>query len=238
MFTPTMRAVLAGKRSLLLDNLVAYWKLEEASGTRVDATGRGNDLTANNSPGNAAGVQGNALSVVQASSQSLTRAVSSDLLLGDTDYTVTAWLNATQITNNKGVVGNGDGASTWDYQIYIDTSSIRASITRNGAAGAVLTWGTPIVAGTWYFVVMTYTVATRFLRLSVDNGTMLAADNAGAHNQTGTTFSIGRRPQGSSSMAGSIDEVGVWKRILTSAEITALYNSGAGRSHPFSGSPV
>jgi hypothetical protein len=31
----------------------------------------------------------------------------------------------------------------------------------------------------------------------------------------------------------AIDELGIWNRALTGAEITALYNGGAGRSYPF-----
>jgi hypothetical protein len=35
------------------------------------------------------------------------------------------------------------------------------------------------------------------------------------------------------SVGVGIDEVGVWSRSLSSAEISALYNTGAGRSYPF-----
>jgi hypothetical protein len=34
---------------------------------------------------------------------------------------------------------------------------------------------------------------------------------------------------------GSIDEVGVWSRALTAAEVTSLYSSGAGNQYPFTG---
>jgi len=32
---------------------------------------------------------------------------------------------------------------------------------------------------------------------------------------------------------GNIDEVGIWDRILTTDEITELYNAGAGLAYPF-----
>jgi hypothetical protein len=38
------------------------------------------------------------------------------------------------------------------------------------------------------------------------------------------------------SFNGSIDEVGIWSRALTSSEVTSLYNSGSGRQYPFTGS--
>jgi len=37
---------------------------------------------------------------------------------------------------------------------------------------------------------------------------------------------------------GMIDEVGVWSRLLTSDEVTTLYNAGAGLSYPFSSGTV
>ena len=67
-YAPVMRP-----RYALTDNLVAYWKLEEASGTRFDELtgcgGGGCDLTANNNPGNAAGKHGNAVQLTLANSQ-------------------------------------------------------------------------------------------------------------------------------------------------------------------------
>src|SRR5262245_27182846 len=39
----------------LLDNLVSYWKLDEASGNAIDSVGT-NTLTANNAPGTGAGI--------------------------------------------------------------------------------------------------------------------------------------------------------------------------------------
>ena len=38
----------------------------------------------------------------------------------------------------------------------------------------------------------------------------------------------------SGNMDGLIDEVGFWKRTLTSGERTQLYNSGNGLAYPFS----
>jgi hypothetical protein len=39
-------------------------------------------------------------------------------------------------------------------------------------------------------------------------------------------------------LTGSIDEVGIWSRALSSTEVTALYNSGNGFQYPFSTSSI
>ena len=46
---------------------------------------------------------------------------------------------------------------------------------------------------------------------------------------------LGTRGFGGASQyfAGTIDEVGIWSRALTSTEVTSLYNGGAGFQYPF-----
>src|SRR3989304_4743325 len=39
-------------------------------------------------------------------------------------------------------------------------------------------------------------------------------------------------------MKGRIDDVGFWKRVLTSSERSLLYNGGVGLTYPFSGAPT
>ena len=71
------------------------------------------------------------------------------------------------------------------------------------------------------------------LKLFVDGievGTPTAWTYAQEYN--GGEFKIGKRSTGLN-FVGSIDEVGVWNRALTSAEVIELYNSGAGITHPF-----
>lgn len=46
-------------------------------------------------------------------------------------------------------------------------------------------------------------------------------------------MSIGSYGDGLAQSGTQIDEVGVWNRALSQAEITSLYNAGAGRTYPF-----
>jgi len=47
-----------------------------------------------------------------------------------------------------------------------------------------------------------------------------------------TEFQIGSI-ENSSYWSGLIDEIGIWSRVLTADEITALYNEGTGITYPF-----
>ena len=61
------------------------------------------------------------------------------------------------------------------------------------------------------------------------NGTEYTTNNTeGGHSSAGT-FTIGSNQNGGvNSYKGLIDEVAVWDKALSAAEITALYNSGGG----------
>ncbi len=45
---------------------------------------------------------------------------------------------------------------------------------------------------------------------------------------------IGLRGDSTDYFRGKMDEVGIWTRVLTQAEISQLYLNGAGLQHPFS----
>src|SRR5262245_2022186 len=81
----------AKRRSPLLNALMAHWRLEEASGTRVDAHG-GNNLGDINTVGQAAGKLGNAASFLAASEESLTIGDNAALRMGDINFTIAGWV--------------------------------------------------------------------------------------------------------------------------------------------------
>jgi hypothetical protein len=52
-------------------------------------------------------------------------------------------------------------------------------------------------------------------------------------NDAPVLFNIGARTGMVNSWDGIIDEVGLWSKVLTSAEVAELYASGAGKTYPF-----
>jgi len=69
--------------------------------------------------------------------------------------------------------------------------------------------------------------------INVDDGTALtAAHTTGCQDGT-NNFLIGAIHGGGDYMDGLVDEVGIWNKVLTSGEITDLYNSGSGLAYPF-----
>ena len=83
-----------------------------------------------------------------------------------------------------------------------------------------------LTADVWTHIVVTKSGNTRTLyKNSVSAGT----DDHGAYTQNLTAeFEIGIYGETNQGLNGAVDEVGVWNRALTQAEINTLYNGGSG----------
>lgn len=225
--------------SSLLTGLVAYWALEEASGTRADATGRGNTLSPTNAPGNAAGIVSNGLSLLAGSSQYVSRASTTDLQTGAIDFTYAGWVKLTAKTSFR-MIASKYGAGAAETLLYYDTSDRFAFQTYTLAEVSLgnakaNTFGSPST-GVWYFLCAQQVAAGPTLKISVNNGAFDSVTPTGTPSAGSGVFQIGAYRGGTLPNGDmTIDEFGIWKRILTGAEITALYNAGAGRTYPFVG---
>lgn len=227
----------------LTDNLVAYWRLDEASGSRVDATGRGNDLTDNNTVTQATGILGSAGQFTRANSEWLSRTDNSDLSTGDVDFTVQAWvyLDSKPASDYSYIFTKSSTTGpVVEFNCYYDTVADRfkfeifdnpPSVSRVATANNL---GSPSL-GTWYHIVGWHDAVNNLVGIAVNAGTANATATSGtAPGDTAAPFELGRYGAlASRYMNGRIDEVGYWKRVLTSAERTALYNSGSGLAYPF-----
>jgi hypothetical protein len=207
----------------LLNNLVAYYSLDNVS----DATGRGNTLTNNGGASFVAGRVGNCANFVAASGQRLVRASTSDLVLGDIDFTITCWVNLGDKSVDRPIVVKGDGGG-YEYGIVYDAAQDMFKFTDSNHSVLASTFGSPSLA-TWYFIAVTYLNGSSFPSISVNSG---AADADGIGQIPDTkNFNIGTDGGGVSFMDGRMDEVGIWKAVLTPDQLTALYNSGAGLAY-------
>jgi hypothetical protein len=218
--------------STLLNDLNAYWNLDETSGTRFDKTSNSNDLTDNNTVGSATGKISNAGDFVAANSEYLSVANNASLQTGDIDFTIAFWVYFDSLTANI-IASKRDGSGS-EYQIYMGGSSpyrIKFAVF-NPSLSVVedTSLGTPSLS-TWYFIVCWYDSAANTLNIQSNNGTVVTATGISPPSTTTARFNIGEAV--GFYMNGRIDEFGFWKRILTSSERTELYNSGSGLTYPF-----
>ena len=100
--------------------------------------------------------------------------------------------------------------------------------------------GTAIADGNWHFGVITYgggatNDASTGIKIYVDNVLQTLTSNGaswgGTLNTTGHSLVIGNGDAYTdNAFGGDIDEVGIWSKVLSTQEISDLYNGGAGQT--------
>ncbi len=225
----------------LTDNLVSYWSLDEASGGAIDAHGS-NDLTSHGSPEppSVTGKVNNARDFEETNSTYFSHTDNSDLSLGtDSDFTFTCWVQLESKTNYRMFVTKFTEAiptsdNQCEYSIRYDSveDKFRFLVGNGSSFGNVIanTLGSPST-GAWYFIIAWHDSVADTLNIQVNNGSVDSTGWSGGTQDGSQDFEMGRQP--SFYHDGLLDEVGFWKRVLTSDERTDLYNSGSGRDYTY-----
>jgi hypothetical protein len=223
----------------LVDDLISYYRFDESSGNASDSVG-GNTLTNNGATAYATGKINNGADIEYNNNNyfSITHASQSGLNITG-DLSISCWVKPESFTENAVLVAKGGASVNNGYNLILLTSGKIASdiFEANGSDDSYVRTSDVLSTGTWYYITMTYTASTGKILIYI-NGSLanLEVDTQNATSIYANTdpFTIGSGSTGSNSYDGIIDEVGVWNRILTSTEITALYNGGYGIQYPFS----
>lgn len=221
----------------LLDGLEVYFQEEEASGTRFDATRNNYDLATNNGFGTAAGKLG-LCADIRGGGSYLFRASAPLVNFADEDFTLSCHCTietATQ-TSNQGMVGKWDATGNQRaYFLRFSTVVQRwvfgvSSIGGAGGSTTVDSVAAPPINGTFQHVICIHdSVANQIVIRVDDSAQAVAAHSAGINVSSTAEFQIGRVGVATPNFSLSkCDEVGLWRRRLSAAEITSLHNGGAG----------
>lgn len=206
----------------LTDSLVAYYSLDDTA----DATGNGYTLT------NTGSVPFNAGKISNGADFTPNDSLNNNSVLGATSYpkSFSCWFKADSVSGDRAVISLSDGSVHY-YDLKIDTGSgtIVFRSNNNTQAANVDTGITPST-GTWYHCVI---VQHSNVSVSLYVNNTKTNTTATTYIATVSQFYLGYL--GRSSVwyfDGLIDEVGVWNRALSDAEVSDLYNSGAGLAYP------
>lgn len=190
---------------------------EEPSGTNfADYSGDGNTATCTNCPARVAGVFGQALALSKADTTGLTvpYSASLDLSVG----TLSAWVKPTWAAGangyNPGILGvRGSGGTRFSWHIRDDYSAI--DLYNGDTVGSLPISITP---GAWHHLALVQEGSqwTGYL-----DGVALGTVSQPFGTQTGLPLMIGASG-GGEHFSGSIDEVALYDRALSAAEIYAL----------------
>lgn len=225
----------------LIDSLISYWKLDEASGSALDSHSS-NNLTDTNTVGTATGIINGGRDYEEANIEYHTITDNASLSFADEDFSISCWVRpeSTPGSNQPFIVGKG--ASDWstsngdEYILIMDGfNSNRADwiVTDNNFSGAQATSVAGLSAATWYHIVAWHDSVANEIGLVINDGTPVTTSYTFGCNNGTSNFTIGGDKNGAFTWDGIIDEVGIWGKVLTSAEITELYNAGVGLAYPF-----
>lgn len=208
----------------LLSGLLAYWKLDEASGVRVDSSGHGLDLTDVNGVGQEPGIQGSAAKFTHEGTDRWLDHPDDPLLRFETDFTISAWVYRSGAMFDTNTILN----TTSGFYFYTHDS-----VEQRPVLAAYDEIGTPIVyfagsdiveTNSWYHLVC-YREGDTF-GIVTNGGEPVTAIGVGSP-RIGETFRIGAH-EGGYPFYGLIDEVAKWNRALSIEEIALLYNESNG----------
>jgi hypothetical protein len=205
--------VSGGPSSPFLTSLVGYWKLDEASGTRSDSVGASH-LTDNNTVTSATGKVGDAGQFVKVNQESLSVTDNAALSVGGTDFSIQCWFNPVTAVAGAPLVAKytADGLQR-GYTLRVSAGVLNFAHGADSLNYDDVSGATALSAGNWYHAVVTWKESTKAAIIYLGTWSERLAIEALYQNAL-------------------IDEVGLWKRVLTPAEVTTLYNSGGGLTYP------
>ncbi|MCC6618787.1 MAG: LamG domain-containing protein [Chloroflexi bacterium] len=227
-------------------NLVAWWAMDEASGSRADSHTGGLTLTDNNTVAAAAGKHGNGADFESANSESLSRNDGSEFDMLTGDWTLAGWIK----------LESAPASNFSIFSKYLTTGEQRA-ILFNKNTSNVLTFttyslgtATPVdtlastfgalSAGVWYFVAI-YHDATNDIKGIRVNATLDTVGYAAGVFDSTFLFLFGRTGGSTNYFDGVMDEMCLWNKVLSADELDWLYNGGTGRTYAetlASGTPI
>ncbi len=207
-------------------SLVGYWTFDEGSGSIVydysgnNATGSWSGTQAGTSGYYSAGKVGMWAGTFDGTSTILQTSVSVNHNIGSGNFTLMAWIYL-----NSYSPGSATGPTILSNGSYIPYFGVQVG----GSHALVFYWGganafnTPVALGTWNLAVLTRNggVISAYL-----NGVREATTYSNSTYMNNTTMYWGESSSGGGDRTnGLVDDVRIYNRALSAAEVQALYNS-------------
>jgi len=215
----------------LTTDLVSYYKCDDNLATTnvIDAVGT-----------NAATATVNTLTLSE------TGLINTGLDLGGTDnietfkiptgdFSISFWINSTSFVNNARLLGSKQDSANYGFRIYVTSAGVMNVNVYDGTTSSAIVGSTALsIDEGFQHVVLTSDGSNGDTVLYLDNSSV-GSDSTGAGyvQPTDTTVLKIGSSLSSDKFDGVFDEIGIFDKVLTSTEVSELYNSGDGLAYPF-----
>lgn len=226
-------------------DIVAYYKLDETSGDVLDATLNGNDGTNNGATRGVTGKINNAFTWTSTESDDVDMGTLGDFGSNlDNGVSISFWIKTTSGDRGMIIGGANSGANT---RLILDVNNLEGA----GIIGGNIrdedgnnfdfytTSDTGVTDGDFHFVVFTANPSGNVAQIYIDNSPVsmsngsstLSPDNFANFAQSVSLGAYNNADSKSLYYDGTLDEVGIWNRVLTTDEINTVWNDGNGLSY-------
>lgn len=215
--------------STLPNNLVLYLKLDEANGNAASAVGS-NIFTAYNSPGSIGGKVGNARVYEKDFNRWHGLASPSGLAPGTSDFTFSCWFQYTGDFYYNSLLHWGNQSSSNPYMWFLLVNdSLQVQFVDGLSGNNTMLTGVSFSTATWHHLTCVFVRDGNLT--TYKNGAAAATNDISGYQGAITPNSgIGLNcyyNDPSLALDGLLDEVKVWHRALSPAEVLEDYNNGA-----------
>jgi hypothetical protein len=232
--------LLTGRRSRgspLRRGLLAYWSLEEVSGNRADSSGNGHTLTPASALSRVAGVVGFGCEFPGGANEWMDAASPSTLAVGSGSFFISLWFKSDNPNDDHAILHYGTDLTTYEYKMLKTDASIFVQF-GGASVGALVALDPVPMDGTWHNIKGWYDADNDLVGSRLDNGTPVTSPLTSVTAVPGSTFRLGDSVPENQGPFIYLDEVGLWNRMLTEDEQSALYNGGAGLAWPLAYTPT
>lgn len=220
-----------GASSTLLDGLISWWQMDEASGTRVDAHGGGNNLTVDNTSVGSGTGHVHALAADFDASTDMLECASAPYA-GNVG-TIALWAKADALQSNDWVFNIGTevvGASDMDLFVTSTGSIFQFRVDNDGGPAVKSLEASNI----WNCIICDWTATVGRIFVNGVQGSDSSGSYAGIRGTAGHTIRVGNRWSGNSQFwDGLIGPMAICiGRRWTADERAEFFAGGAGMAYP------
>jgi hypothetical protein len=227
--------------ALLADEPVGYWRLQETNGLVAYNLGLvgsdGNGACLNGATQRVTGVRppgqvgyetnNSARRFVRGSSHKID--VPYDAGLNPPSFTAELWARPLATGTQQSPLTSRQGSPRTGYYFYLSSGNVWQFVTGNGGGADYLSASSAITTGQWYHLVGTYDAPTRVKRFFINGALIGTVSNTVAVNASQPLRIGAGATEGTGNywFGGEVDEVAVFARALTPAEVTSHYQRAA-----------
>jgi len=224
----------------LIDGLISYWKAD-TDGSFLDAHAS-NDGTITGATFQASGKINGCYQIAT------TGTVSNKISIPDTadfditttsDFTYNLWIYLDNVAAARAVIAKASSGTTPSFRFFCRTDEDFDLYFHDGTNVASTAASKPITTGQWVMTTITINRTSDIASVYYDTVFQYSLDISTIGDMSNAEpLLFGNVSYTNDSLTGELDEIGIWNRVLSGAELSSLYNSSSGFAYPFSSSPT